>query len=77
MGMWKSYAENETFWTVFINGNNKDSLVHYHWVLSLEIIERTEISLLSTYGMKWNFDYLFVIVIILSWCGHLVINRHW
>ena len=43
MGMWKSYAENETFWTVFINGNNKDALVHYHWVLSLEIIERTEI----------------------------------
>ena len=39
----KSYKENETFLKVFLNISNRDALVHYHWILTLEIIDHIKI----------------------------------
>ena len=39
----KSYKENETFLKVFLNISNRDALVHYPWMLTLEIIDHTKI----------------------------------
>ena len=47
-----SYAENETFFTVFLNSNNRDTLAYYHWNLNLEIIEHSEI-IIYYYGIKF------------------------